>query len=123
MAFIAQFKTWQFYWFECPYCTYSSYSAYARAEMLEHPTRLLVRFRCKRCGQDSRLKHPYLNTVSAFAMSFILFMVIYRLAFAEEGWRLSVVLGMLLGLVIVAALHCALTRVANRYVPIARVEL
>jgi len=123
MAPTPQFKTFWFHWFECPHCTFSSYFAYARGEVSEHPPRLLIRFRCKPCGQDSILKHPHLNTVVGFAMSIILFVVIYRQALAEGGWGLSVILGVLLGLVIVTALSCALTRVASTYVPIAHVEL
>jgi uncharacterized protein (DUF983 family) len=90
---------------------------------LEYPPRLLIRFRCKRCGQDSRLKHPHLNTVAGFAMSVILFVVIYREALAEGGWGLSAIVAVLLGILVMTALSFVLTRVANRYVPIARVEL
>ena len=123
MAFTSEFKTWWFHWFECPHCMYGSYSAYARAEVLEHPTRLLIRFRCKRCGQDSRLKHPYINAVVGFAMSVVLFVVIYQQALAEGGWGLSIVLGVLLGIVLLTMLSYAVTRVANRYIPLARGEL
>jgi hypothetical protein len=122
MAFESHFKTWWLHWFACPHCTFHSFSAYARAEILEHPTRLLIRFRCKRCGQDSKLRHPYLNAAIGFAIAIIAFLVIFPQVFAQGEWGLSLVLGTLLGIAMLSALTCALTRVVNKYVPIARVE-
>jgi hypothetical protein len=117
------FKRWRLYWFQCPHCAFSSYSAYARPEVLEQPTRLLIRYRCRRCGQDSRLKHPYLNLVIGFVVSIAFFVVMYRLLLTEEGWTLSLVLSVLIGVGIIWTLYCGLTRILNRYVPIARGDL
>jgi hypothetical protein len=123
MAFTSEFKTWWFHWFRCPNCSFSTFSAYARAEYQEHSPRLLLRFRCKRCGQDSKLTHPYLNTVIGFVTSVILFLVVYWVALTEGGWGISSVLALVLGIVALWAFSCALSRVVNRYAPITRVEL
>jgi hypothetical protein len=123
MAFTSEFKTWWFHWFQCPNCSFGTFSAYARAEYQEHPLRLLFRFRCKRCGQDSKLTHPYLNMVTGFIASIILFLVVCWVALLEGGWGISSVLVLLLGVVTLWVLNCALSRFVNRYVSIARVEL
>ena len=123
MAFTSEFKTWWFHWFRCPNCSFGTFSAYARVEYQEHPPRLLLRFRCKRCSQDSKLAHPYLNTVTGFVASVVLFLVVYSVALIEGGWGISSVLVLLLGVVTLWMFSCALSRVRNRYVSIARVDL
>jgi len=123
MAFTSEFKTWWFHWFRCPSCSFGTFSAYARAEYQEQPPRLLFRFRCKRCGQDSKLTHPHLNMLIGFAASVILFLVVFWVALIEGGWGISSVLVLLLGVATLWVLNCALSRVVNRYVSVARVEL
>lgn len=120
MSSTSQFKTWWFHWFKCPHCAYSSYAAYARGEVLQNPTRLLIRFRCKRCGQDSRLRHPYLNVIAGFALAFVLFVVSYRQALVADAWGTTLMLSALVGIVALTAFSCAITRFANKYVPLAR---
>ena len=123
MAPASQFKTWWFHWFKCPHCAYSFYSAYARGEVLQNPTRLLIRFRCKRCGQDSKLRHPYINAVAGFVLAVVLFVVSYRQALVTGAWGMTLMLSALLGIVMLTAFTCALTRFANKYVPLAQGEL
>ena len=121
MVISSPFRTAWLTWFKCPHCTHVSYSAYVRGEVQEHPPRLLIRYRCKRCGQDSKLLHPHLGALLGFATGIVLFVVIFGLAVAQDGWSLSVLLGLLLGMALIGVFCWVVSRV-SKYVPISRDE-
>src|SRR5215813_1819630 len=117
------FRTSWLYWFKCPHCAYVSYSTSCRGEVSERPPRLLIRYRCKRCGQDSRLEHPRVISLVAFAMSVVSFVAIYYLMWGAGGWGLPVVPELLLTFAAVTALQFVFMRFTHKYVPLARSEL
>jgi len=65
--------------------------------------------------------HPYLWALLGFIGAVVLFVVIFGLAFAQDGWGLSVVLGLLLGMALIGAFCFVVSRV-SKYVPISRDE-
>ena len=65
--------------------------------------------------------HPQLWALLGLTAGIVLFVVIFGLGFAQDGWGLSVVLGLLLGMALTGAFCFVVSRV-SKYVPISRDE-
>jgi hypothetical protein len=104
-------------WCRCAYCDAASYQAVSRTIFSIKPRRMLIEYKCARCGRMSVLRHPLLTMIGLpFAVGLCAFLVLYHVLIVASSWlSLSTLLLASLIIGMAAATEIVLLRLAKRF--------